>query len=321
MTHEAIMKLKVIDKQQLSPRVVGLILGYENAVQMLPEWDAGAHIQLTLNTSEEVCFRQYSLCGLRHDLQTWQIAILKEQAGRGGSQFIHEQLQVGDVLDVGEPKNHFSFKKDPHCIFIAGGIGITPIIAMVREAVQQNLDWHLIYLAQQDSDFIFKQELSQLDQSDRIYFHCSDEKGFFDLEQYLNQFDAKTTVYSCGPQGLLDALEKLQQKSQWKLVIERFAVEVSDGLKTGKSFDITLQKSGKRIHVLETETILDALKREGVKVICSCQSGTCGTCETVVISGIPEHRDFVLSEEERELNETMMICVSRAISSELVLDL
>lgn len=319
--HEATMKLKVIDKQQLSPRVVGLTLGYENVTETLPAWDPGAHIQLTLNTQKEEFFRQYSLCSSHHDLNTWQIAILREQAGRGGSQYIHEQVQIGDEIEVGQPKNHFSFKKDQHCVFIAGGIGITPIIAMLREAVEQNLDWRLIYLAQKESDFIFKQELDQLTQQDRIYFHASDDKGFFDLEHYLSQFNAKTTIYSCGPQGLLDALEQLQKKHTWKLVLERFAVNVSEETKTGKSFDVTLQKSGKRIHVLETETILDALKREGVKVTCSCQSGTCGTCETVVISGVPEHRDFVLSEEERELNETMMICISRAISPGLVLDL
>ena len=319
--HEAMMKLKVIDKQLLSPRVVGLTLGNVDSSILLPDWQPGAHIQLNLKGNDEEFIRQYSLCSSHQDLTTWKIAILKEKIGRGGSKYIHENVQVGDVIEVSEPKNHFSFKPVPHCVFIAGGIGITPIIAMVREAIAQGSDWKLVYLAQQQSDFIFKQELETLGFQDRIYFHSSDDKGIFDLNRYLNQLDENTTVYSCGPQGLLDTLENIQKKSQWKLVLERFAVDVSEDVKTGNSFDITLRKSGKRIHVLETETILDALKREGVKVTCSCQSGTCGTCETVVLGGVPEHRDFVLSEEERELNETMMICVSRAKSSELILDL
>ena len=319
--NEATMKLKVLDKYQLSPRVVGLTLGYEDNNILLPVWQPGSHVQVLLNTQDEPCVRQYSLCSSHLDLKTWQIAILKEAVGRGGSKYIHDNIQVGDELEVGEPKNHFSFKTAEHCLFIAGGIGITPIIAMIREAVAKGLNWHLVYLAQQQSDFIFKDELEQLDVEQRIDFHASNDHGIFDLTEYLKQFDEKTTVYSCGPQGLLDALEQIQLKNTWKLVVERFAVNLTEEVTTGKSFDVALKKSGKRIHVLETETILEALKREGIKVTCSCQSGTCGTCETVVLAGTPEHRDFVLSEEERELNETMMICVSRALSAELVLDL
>lgn len=319
--HDATMKLKVINKQELSSKVVGLTLAYEHATDTLPAWDPGAHIQLTLNTPEQAFIRQYSLCSSHHDLSTWQIAILKEQAGRGASKHIHEVIQIGDELEVGQPKNHFAFKPAQHCVFIAGGIGITPIIAMLREAVAQGLDWKLVYLAQKETDFIFKQELEQFNQQQQIYFHASDEQGLFDLQPYLQHFDQTTTVYSCGPQGLLDTLERLQKSSRWNLVLERFAVELSDAAKTGQAFEVILQKSAKRIHVLETESILDALKREGIRVACSCQSGTCGTCETVVIEGIPEHRDFVLSKEERELNETMMICVSRALSPTLVLDL
>ncbi|MBX7021080.1 2Fe-2S iron-sulfur cluster binding domain-containing protein, partial [Providencia rettgeri] len=157
-----------------------------------------------------------------------------------------------------------------------------------------------------------------------ITTHASNQDGLFDLQGALKALDAQTVVYSCGPQPLLTALENYQQEqadSGWQLVLERFSVETDPAMLQGKSFTVTLQKSGKRIAVAGDETILAALKREGIRVKCSCQNGTCGTCETGVIAGLPEHRDFVLSEQARQLNETMMICVSRAVSAELVLDL
>ena len=320
---QQILQTRVLKKTRLSDRVVGLTLGLDNGAA-LPAWEPGAHIELELAAPHtEPLYRKYSLCGQQDDPHAWQIAVLKDEASRGGSVFIHEVLQEGDVVPVSAPKNHFPFAANKKCLFIAGGIGITPIVPMVKAAVAAGLDWQLLYLARNTSDFIFLEDLQQLDRS-RIKVHASDVEGQFDLQKTLMAQDGQTTVYSCGPQGLLNALEQYQQEQKqigWKLVLERFAVEVDASTLTGNRFTVTLQKSGKRITVDSNETILSALKREGIKVKCSCQNGTCGTCETVVISGQPEHRDFVLSEEERELNETMMICVSRARSAELVLDL
>ncbi len=226
-------------------------------------------------------------------------------------------------MPVSIPRNHFPFNADKKCFFIAGGIGITPIVPMIQAAAAAGQDWRLLYLARNDNDFIFLDELQRLDDS-RIQIHASDQDGMFDLQLVLQALDKHTVVYSCGPQGLLNILEKYQQEQigiGWQLVLERFSVETNASMLTGNSFIVTLHRSGKSITVAGNETILAALKREGMRVKCSCQNGTCGTCETVVISGQPEHRDFVLSEEERQLSETMMICVSRALSDELVLDL
>lgn len=315
------LQTKVLKKTMLSQRVVGLTLGLEEGE--LPSWEPGAHIELELGgQGNETLYRQYSLCGEASDKKHWQIAVLKDEASRGGSAFIHDVLQEGDVIPVSIPKNHFPFNADKKCLFIAGGIGITPIIPMIEAAVKDGLDWKLLYLARTSADFIFLNDLRKYGE-DRIQAHASDIDGQFDLESTLSKLDQHTTVYSCGPQGLLNALEQFQQQQDigWKLVLERFGAEVDEGVLTGTTFTVTLYKSGKQIQVGSDETILAALKREGIRVKCSCQNGTCGTCETVVISGRPDHRDFVLSEEERELNETMMVCVSRALSKELVLDL
>ncbi|AVL71411.1 oxidoreductase [Oligella urethralis] len=319
----------IIKKTQLSPRVVGLTLSAVDGND-LPQWEPGAHIELTLDISEgaseddEKCYRQYSLCGNLKDLKTWEIAVLKEDASRGGSKYIHEGLNEGDVITVSMPKNHFPFKGGAFCQFIAGGIGITPLYAMIEHAKDMGLDWHLLYLARSNEDFIFLDKIKSIDPK-RVTIHASSEQGQFQLETQLNNLPQNAIVYSCGPQGLLDALEQmhqLQSDPKWNLMFERFKVDapVFDENKD-KPITVTLSRSNKTIEVPADESILEALRKEGIRIKCSCRNGTCGTCETDVISGIPDHRDHVLSDDEREANETMMICVSRALSDELVLDI
>ena len=318
----------VLKKTQLSQRVVGLTLG-ANDGDNLPSWEPVAHIELALDIpgladGYEKCYRQYSLCGDVKNLKTWEIAVLKDEDSRGGSKFIHEALQEGDVVSVSEPKNHFQFNGGGYCLFIAGGIGITPIYAMIAKAKESGIDWHLLYLARSNEDFIFLEQIKAIDPQ-RVTIHASNDQGPYLLKNKLDTLKGNSVVYSCGPQGLLDALEvlhKAQKEPVWSLVLERFKVDapvINEG--NEKPIIVTLSRTGKTIEVAADESILDALKKEGVRVKCSCRNGTCGTCETVVISGLPDHRDHVLSDEEKVLNETMMLCVSRAISEELVLDL
>lgn len=318
----------ILKKTQLSQRVVGLTLAATDGVD-LPSWEPGAHIELTLDIpgfadGDEKCYRQYSLCGDTKNLQTWEIAVLKDDESRGGSRFIHEALQEGDVITVSAPKNHFPFKGGDFCQFIAGGIGITPIYAMIAQAKEAGLDWHLLYLARSNEDFIFLEQIKAIDPQ-RVTVHASNEKGPYLLEGKLDALPENSVVYSCGPQSLLDALEEIhqaQKQAKWKLVLERFKVDAPVLDETSdKPIIVTLSRTGKTIEVPANESILETLRKEGVRIKCSCRNGTCGTCETVVISGLPDHRDHVLSEDERASNETMMLCVSRAISDELVLDI
>ena len=328
MTKSNELFLKVAAKVKLTDDIVGLTLVSVSG-ESLPQWQPGSHIDLALNVGtdsqaavadENIVLRQYSLCGDYHDSNSWQVAVLREDNGRGGSKFIHDQLCEGDTLKVSMPRNHFAFKPRKKCLFIAGGIGITPILPMIQQASAEGVDWRLVYLSRERNRMSFLDQLNQYDQS-RIRLNGDKEDGFIDLPTLLATCDEYTSVYSCGPKPLLDALEAQHvQQSVWSLTIERFAGSGPVDI-TGKAFDVILNSTGERIRIPADKSILAVLREHGLKINSSCCDGVCGTCETAVLSGIPDHRDAILSEEERADNDYMMVCVSRALSSELVLDL
>ena len=323
--------VKIAAKQQLTEDVVGLTLVSLEG-ELLPTWDPGAHIELTLEActdaagnidTENVMLRQYSLCSDNRDCSQWQVAVLREEGGRGGSLFIHNQLQAGDTLKVSQPRNHFPFKPRKKCLFIAGGIGITPMLPMIQQAETDGLDWRLVYLSRERSRMSCLDKLASYDQS-RITLNGDKEDGYIDLPGLLASCDSETSVYSCGPKPLLDALEQQHaeqagQSDSWSLDIERFAAGPVDS--SGGAFDVVINSTGQRIRIPEGQSALTVLREAGIKIPTSCGDGVCGSCETGVLSGTPDHRDSILSEEERADNDYMMLCVSRAISPELILDL
>lgn len=321
------LEVRVAAREQLTEDIVGLTL-VSTTGEPLPSWQPGAHVELVLetctdangNTDEEsVMLRQYSLCSDPADNSQWQVAVLREEGGRGGSLFIHNQIREGDVIRVSEPRNHFPFTPRKKCLFIAGGIGITPILPMIRQAEAEGIDWRLVYLSRERSRMSFLDQLSQYDQH-RIRLNGDKEDGFIDLPGLLSTCDSDTSVYSCGPKPLLDALEQqAAQQSDWNLIIERFAAGPVDT--SGAAFEVVINSTGQRFQVPEGKSILTVLREEGFKIPTSCGDGVCGSCETAVISGTPDHRDSVLSEEERADNDYMMLCVSRALTPEIVLDL
>lgn len=321
--------VKVAAKQQLTEDVVGLTLVAVNG-EPLPQWQPGAHIELVLETctdaegnvdADNVMLRQYSLCSDCNDSSQWQVAVLREEGGRGGSLFIHNQIQQGDTLKVSEPRNHFPFKPRHKCLFIAGGIGITPMLPMIQEAQAAGLDWRLVYLSRERSRMSCLEKLAHYDQS-RITLNGDKEDGYIDLSGLLATCDSDTSVYSCGPKPLLDALEQRYAELTdpiWSLDIERFAAGPVDN--SGGAFDVVINSTGQRIRIPEGESALTVLREAGIKIPTSCGDGVCGSCETGVLSGVPDHRDSILSAEERADNDYMMLCVSRSASPELVLDL
>jgi ferredoxin-NADP reductase len=290
----------------------------------LPAWTPGAHVELRLpkcGQDGEDLLRQYSLCSDPKDLTSWKIAVLCENEGRGGSRFIHENLSEGDELEVQTPRNHFPFTPEGKCIFIAGGIGITPILPMVHQAIEEGLDWHLIYAGRSQSGMGFLPEIRTLE-SERVTLHFDEEQGMMDLKELLSEYGQEASVYSCGPVGLLDALEKLHGEVQtWSLNIERFAASGEISHDGDTAFDITIKSTGEKITIPADKSILEVLKEKGMKVESSCKTGVCGSCETAVLSGVPDHRDGILLPEEKAENDCMMICVSRALSDDLVLDI
>ncbi|KUM70245.1 PDR/VanB family oxidoreductase [Streptomyces griseorubiginosus] len=305
-------ELVVERRESAADGVLALTLRHPLGEQ-LPAWEPGAHIDVLLGPGLE---RQYSLCGDPADRARWRIAVLREPVGRGGSAHVHEQVNQGDKVRVRGPRNHFALRPAPRYLFIAGGIGITPILPMLAAAEAEGAQWSLLYGGRTRNSMAFTVELSRY--GDRVTVAPQDETGLLDLPSVLDGVPEGTLVYCCGPGPLLDAVE--QRCPAGLLHVERFAPkEQEEGENT--EFEVELAQTGTTVTVPADVSVLDAVRASGVEVLFSCTEGTCGTCETDVLEGTPDHRDSVLTDEEREAGETMMICVSRCRGKRLVLDL
>ncbi|MEV0016935.1 PDR/VanB family oxidoreductase [Streptomyces tendae] len=283
--------------------------------ERLPAWEPGAHVDVVLGPGLE---RQYSLCGDPADRAEWRIAVLREKGGRGGSAYVHGELRAGDEVRVRGPRNNFRLEPAPRYRFVAGGIGITPLLPMLAAAEEAGAEWTLLYGGRTRAGMAFTQELARY--GDRVTFVPEDESGLLDLASVLDDLSPDTLVYCCGPGPLLDAVEA--RCPAGSLRVERFRPKETGGDAPGEAeFDVVLARSGRTVVVPPGVSVLDAVRGAGVEVLYSCTEGTCGTCETEVVEGDPEHRDSVLTEEERAAGETMLICVSRCRGRRLVLDL
>lgn len=286
----------------------------------LPEWQPGAHIDVTLADGMS---RQYSLCGDWLDRYRYRLGILREEAGRGGSAYVHETLRPGDLVEFSGPRNHFRLVRSPNYIFIAGGIGITPILPMIAKAAYYDMSWTLLYGGRTRGSMAFTNQLSRY--RNRVNLHPQDESGLPDLKSLLESPQKDTLVYCCGPEPLLKAVE--DQMSAWptgSLHVERFVAPEDQPQRDPAdedSIEVVLADSGRTVLVPPERSILDVLLEEGVDILSDCQEGICGTCETKVIEGEVDHRDYVLTDAEKEANTCMMVCCSRACGKKLVLGL
>ncbi|MFB9536483.1 MULTISPECIES: PDR/VanB family oxidoreductase [Streptomyces] len=279
----------------------------------LPDWEPGAHIDVVLGPGLE---RQYSLCGDPADRSAWRIAVLREPDGRGGSAHVHEQVGPGAKVRVRGPRNNFSLEPAPRYRFVAGGIGITPILPMLAAAEASGAEWTLLYGGRTRRSMAFGEELGRY--GDRVTIAPEDETGLLDLPSVLDDVPEGTLVYCCGPGPLLDAVEA--RSPSGVLRVERFRPKERE---TGgdTEFEVELAQSGRTLTVAPDVSVLDTVRAAGIEVLYSCAEGTCGTCETDVLEGEPDHRDSVLTDDERAAGETMLICVSRCRGKRLVLDL
>ena len=311
MTEEKVFDAIVAKRRIEADRVVSLELR-EAAGGSLPPWAPGAHIDVLLPDGSA---RQFSLCGS----SGWKIAVLYEPDGRGGSKWLHEQVREQDLIQVRGPRNHFELVKAQRYIFVAGGIGITPIAAMVRDLSQRgDVDWRLVYGGRSRSSMAFLDELTGL--GDQVAALPADECGLIDVAQALGTPRFGTAVFCCGPEPLLKVMERACRS--WPpgtLHVERFAARQVD-TSGDQPFEVVAQRSGCTVEVGAHTSILAALKARGVSVPSSCGEGVCGTCETTVLDGEVDHRDAILTEDEREESTVMMICCSRARGDRLVLD-
>ena len=281
----------------------------------LPSWQPGAHIDLLLPGG---LIRQYSLCGDPHDQHAYTIAVLREENGRGGSRLIHDELRAGDEVRIRGPRNHFGLVRSEKYTFIAGGIGITPIVPMLSAADAAGADWHLHYGGRHRRSMAFLDALEQWPSS-RIHLYPQDEVGLINLERVVGN-DPRVHLYCCGPPALINAVQAAAGAvSPTHLHLELFRpTDVAEG--PALPFDVELVRSGLHLTVPGDTSLLETLLAAGVDVQYSCESGTCGTCEMTVIEGEVDHRDTLLTTNERHANNTMYVCVSRSKGDRLVLD-
>ncbi len=313
--HEAEFDTRVVAVSRVASNVVAIDLEADTG-SALPAWRPGAHIDVVLSNDD---VRQYSLCGPL-GANRWRIGVLRETDGRGGSAWLHNRVSVGDTLRVGGPRNHFEFEpaRGMNYVFIAGGIGITPIAPMLEAAASAGVDYSLHYAGRSRSTMAFLDELSDA-HGRRVVVHATDEGERLDLDGLVANLRPFSVIYCCGPARLIDAVEKAAVGRQ--LHVERFEPKELGEPVLHESFEVELALSGITVTVPPDRSILDVVEESGVLVLSSCQEGTCGTCETPVLEGEVDHRDSILTPDEQAANDTMYICVSRAACPKLVLEL
>lgn len=281
--------------------------------ERLPSWEPGAHVDVVLPSGQ---VRQYSLCGDPAQADVYRIAtrlIGEDQGGRGGSREVHEQLHEGTEIEIRGPRNRFPLVDSPAYVFVAGGIGITPVLPMVRAAEAAGADWRLVYCGRSRGTMPYLADLVRLG-GDQVTVVAEDEEGYPDLS-FLAQAPAETQVYCCGPDGLMDAVSAALPEGRTPR-LERFsALAPADGT----PFEVELRRSGRTVAVAADQSVLAAVREEVPGLMYSCTQGFCGTCRQTVLEGEVDHRDELLTDAERA--DSMLICVSRCAGKKLVLDL
>lgn len=285
----------------------------------MPPWEPGAHIEIDV---PDIGIRHYSLVGDPHDRSKWTVAVRLTNSPEA-SAYLHRRAAVGDEFHVIAPRNNFSFTLPPAgetLHFVAGGIGITPLLSMIDAAHAAGADWSLTYFGRTLESMPFRERLAEY--GDRVSFILSAIRTEGAIEALLSSASPQGRVFTCGPKALIDEATECSSRRGLTHRSELFAYSGGNGLREDdQSFELVCASSDVSIEVSGTETIITALERSGIKARTSCEMGVCGTCETAVIDGTPDHRDSLLSDEERERGESMMICVGRALSNRLVLDL
>ena len=291
--------------------------------QRLPPFSAGSHIDVQLPGG---ITRQYSLCNDPRESDRYQIAVLKDEGGRGGSRAMHETVRQGDVIQISTPRNHFPLEHEAEeSILLAGGIGITPLLCMAERLFVLGRPFKLHYCTRSAQRTAFRERIQQSGYAAHVEFHVGDgpQHRKLDISALLRTPRRGVHVYACGPKGFMDAVLSNARTSGWaehQLHYEFFSA-APEKLATDGSFEVKLASSGRVIRVAADTTVTAALAAEGVVVPTSCEQGVCGTCLTRVLEGEPDHRDLYLTPEEQAAKDQFLPCCSRARSPRLVLDL
>lgn len=283
----------------------------------LPRFSPGSHIDVHL---PDGLVRQYSLARPFEEGTPYAIGVKRDAASRGGSAWIHDHLEPGTRLRISQPRNNFPLVESAEAsVLIAGGVGITPIWCMVQRLHQRGLPWRLVYAARTRGEAAFAAEIEKL--SGEVVLHYDDERGgFLDIAQAVGTLQGDIHAYCCGPAPMLEAFKQACRDHYDDCVhVEYFAAAQAPA--TAGGYEVELRRSGITLAVSPGKTILGALRDAGIDHPYACEQGVCGSCEARVIEGIPDHRDQVLTPDEKAANRTMMVCCSGSLGSRLVLDL
>lgn len=307
------LEVVVADRDDIARDVVLLRLRDPDGRE-LPPWGPGAHIDVRISGM----LRHYSLCGDSENRESYEIAVLHESSGRGGSRFVHQKVSVGTTLHIGRPRNHFKLVDAPGYSFVAGGIGITPIRSMINQCERLGKTWSLFYGGRRRDSMAFFDEFAAY--GSHALLLPQDVHGLLQLDAILADTPPDFPVYCCGPEPLIRAIEHAGHVADREIHVERFAPPVPKHQPADRPLTVVCAESRQVVSVAAQATILDALIASGVDVNYDCRDGTCGTCELEVLEGEPEHRDAILSLAERASTTLMYPCVSRALTERLVLD-
>lgn len=285
--------------------------------EALAEFSAGAHIDLLL---ENGLTRSYSLVNSTSERHRYEVAVDRVPSGRGGSCWIHDNVSVGDTLRISKPRNLFPLEASAtHSVLIAGGIGVTPLLCMARDLELKQRSWELHYCVRDAKRAAFNSVVSQSYEHGQVIMHFSDSEGMPDLRSLVSTKPQNTHFYCCGPAGMLDAFLDVTSSHDPQFVhIERFsgAKAAVDG-----NFDLILSESQRTLRVMANETILERLLKEGIEVPNSCGEGVCGSCEVPLLAGQADHRDMILTDDEKAANKSIFVCCSGSLGPSLTLKL
>lgn len=314
------MELIIRSKRTEAEDIVSLELSAPDAAP-LPAFTAGAHIDVSLDNG---LTRSYSLVNAPSERHRYVIAVNRDPASRGGSRFVHDCLRVGQSIKVSAPRNHFPLVETArHVTFIAGGIGVTPLLSMIRRLDMLGLAWSLHYSARTRAKCAYIDELVALDRSrGAVHFHFVDECGgrLPDMDTLAAAAPPDAHLYCCGPAPMLHAFERATASRASETVhVEYFTAQQDAALAGG--FTVELARSGRSLRVEPGYSILDVLLANGMDIGHACREGVCGACQTRVLEGTPDHRDSYLSPREKTACDSIMLCCSGSVSDKLVLDL
>lgn len=311
-----VMTLRIAAREEQGEGVVLLTLTSTSGDE-LPPFSAGAHLDLHL---ADGLVRQYSLCGDPRDRRHYRLGILRSPTSRGGSMAAWA-LSPGDEVQVSAPRNLFPLAEEgENALLVGGGIGITPLLAMAHTLHQADRRFTLHYCGRRRESMAFLAELAAVPWSGRVVLHISDEGSRLDPKKLLNDAPEGSHLYTCGPEGLMQALTDAAERAELAaecLHQESFTPAAPGG---GEAFEVSIPALDVTVQVGESQSIVQALAQAGVRVKVSCEQGICGTCLANVLEGTPEHRDQYLTPEEKADNDQVILCCSRARSARLVIE-